>query len=369
MYTIIKFMKICMLAKQCDPMAGGVGRHIYELSRRLVEEGHDVTVVLREGQKVPDIDAEFVEVSYRNLGPEVLDNYSSAWSVYRFLKRRGEEFDVVHGHEVYGALGYRLSEEKGYSYVYTVHGLAYNLISREFLKPLAKILHYPERLAVNNADRVVAVSENTRREVLEDYSVEESKVETIYNGVDTEKFSSSQDFENKILYVGEFLERKGADIVIDSFNEISDVFPEVKLVLVGKGRIEEELREKVSDSGLEDRVDFRKNVSDEELRDLYSSSVFVMPSKYEGQGIVYVEAMSCGAPVIGCDNSAIPEMIEDGVNGYLIDRTSEALSDALESILEDDDLRESMGRSSREKAKDFDWNNIAKKTLRLYNNL
>lgn len=360
-------MKICVLAKQCDPKLGGVGRHVYELSRRLVGKGHDVTLVVREGQERPDLDVEFVEVSYRGLGPEVLNNYSSAWSVYSFLKRRGEEFDIVHGHEVYGALGYRLKEKKSYKFVYTVHGLAYNLISRERLRPLAKLLHFPERLAVKNSDKTVAVSENTKKEVIEEYCVESGQVEVIYNGVDTEKFRPTEEFSNQVLYVGEFLGRKGADIVVEAFQKLN--LSDTKLVLVGKGRMEEELREKVRDSGLEDRVEFRKNVSDEELRGLYSSSIFVMPSKYEGQGIVYVEAMSCGAPVIGCDNSAIPEMIEDGINGYLIDRDSEALSNALESILEDEELRNSISDASREKAKEFDWDIIAAQTESIYRDL
>ena len=363
-------MKICLVAKTCDPRTGGIGRHIFELSNELVEKSHDVTVLTMNGERPEGLKAEVVEVNSWSIDSTTLDPYLAVPAFYRYLREYGDEFDVVHAHEI-PSLSVYLAKLRGLNakFVYTVHGIAYELISRPVLKPVAKVLHFPERLAVKSADKIVAVSEHAKRETVEHYGVDEERIEAIHNGVDTEKFYPSEDFDNQLLYVGYLIERKGSDIVIDSFIDIADEFPNTNLVLVGRGRMGEDLRNKVSGAGLEDRVDFRSNVSDEELRDLYSSSIFTMPSAYEGQGIVYVEAMSCGAPVIGCDNSAIPEMIEDGINGYLIDRTSEALSSALESILKDDDLRESMSRSSREKAKDFDWDNIADETLGLYQGL
>ncbi len=364
-------MNICFVAKTCDPKTGGIGRHIFELSNHLEELGHDVTILTRPGNDgVKGLKADIVEIDHFGIGSMTLDQYFAVPWFYRYLKRNGDDFDVIHCHELLSLSGYFAKlRSVDSNFVYTVHGVAYELISRNFLKPLAKILHFPERLCVRSFDRVVAVSENTRNETLEHYNISDEKVETIYNGVDTDKFRPVKEFDNQLLFVGYFIERKGSDLVVDAFCNLADDFPNTKLVLVGKGRMEEELREKVSNSGLENRVDFRKNVSDEELRDLYSSSIFVMPSKYEGQGIVYVEAMSCGAPVIGCDNSAIPEMIEDGVNGYLIDRDSESLAQVLTSILEDDDLRVSMSESSREKAKDFDWGKIAAQTESLYQDL
>ncbi len=363
-------MKICLVAKTCDPKTGGIGRHIFELSNELVENGHEVTV-LTIGDDIPEgLNADVVEVDSRSIDSTTFDPYLAVPKFYSYLRKNGDSFDVVHAHEI-PSLSVYLARKRGLDakFVYTVHGVAYELISRPFLKPLAKVLHFPERLSVNEADKIVAVSEHAKNETVSHYGVSADKIEAIHNGVDTEKFYSSKQFENRILYVGYLIERKGSDIVVDSFADIAEKFPDTELVLVGEGRIEEELKEKVRESGLEDKVEFKKDVSDEELRDLYSSSIFVMPSKYEGQGIVYVEAMSCGAPVIGCDNSAIPEMIEDSVNGYLIDRDSESLSQALTSILEDDKLRKSMSEASREKAKDFDWNKIAERTETLYRNL
>jgi len=360
-------MKICLVAKTCDPRTGGIGRHIFELSNALMDRGHDVTVLTMKGNIPVGLEAEVVELGSRRINSTTFDPYLAVPKFYRYLCKHGDDFDVVHAHEI-PSLSVYLARKRGLDaqFVYTVHGVAYELISRPVLKPLAKILHFPERLAVKESDKIVAVSEHTKEETVEHYGINEDKIEAIHNGVDTEKFYNSIDFENRLLYVGYLIERKGSDIVVDSFIDIANEFSETDLVLVGKGRMSDELREKVISAGLEDRVSFRSDVSDEELRDLYSGSVFVMPSKYEGQGIVYVEAMSCGAPVIGCDNSAIPEMIEDGVNGYLVDRCVDSLSEAFTNILGDDSLRSSMGERSREKAKSFDWSLIAARTEELY---
>jgi len=362
-------MKLLFLAKSVGSEAGGLGRHVLEVSKRLVEKGCEVTVLTQEDMTKQDYGFEIETVEKTNLPHNVLENYSTLPKVNKFLKERGEEFDIVHGHEVFGSPGYRHKNDKNYSYVYTVHGLAYNLISRKKLRPVAKLLHYPERRACRKADRVIAVSENTKREVVEDYRIEPGKVDVVYNGVDTEKFRSTKEFENRILYVGEFLERKGAHLLLEAFSNLAEDFEDTKLVLVGKGRNEEELRRMVNREGLEPRVDFRKNVSDQELVDLYSSSVFVMPSSYEGQGIVYVEAMACGSPAIGCNNSAIPEMINHGENGFLVERKPEKIENAIREILEEPERFKTMGYKARKTAEKFGWDQIAEKTLELYKKL
>ena len=359
-------MKLLFLAKSVGSEAGGLGRHVLEVSKRLVEKGCEVTVLTQEDMTKQDHGFEVVIVPKKNLPHNVLENYSTLPKVNKFLKERGEEFDIVHGHEVFGSPGYRHRSDKNYRYVYTVHGLAYNLISREKLKPLAKILHYPERRACKKADKVVAVSENTKKEVVEEYKVDPGKVEVIYNGVDTEKFRPTKSFENRVLYVGEFLERKGSVLLVKAFSNVLEKFEHAELVLVGKGRLEEKLRKLVNDLEIEDNVVFKKNVTDEELVDLYSSSVFVMPSSYEGQGIVYVEAMACGSPVIGCDNSAIPEMIENGSNGFLIDRKVEEIEKALEKLFSNPEKVKKMGENARKTAGKFSWDEITEKTLKSY---
>jgi len=352
-------MEVCIVAESCDPMDGGLGRHVYELSKRM---GHvvDLTVLCVSGEDIEGV--EVVEVSSRL--PNV-KGYGTVPAMYSFLKEN--EFDVVHCHGVPGLAGYLAKRSgKDSDFVYTVHGIAYELISREWLKSVAKLVHLPERLCVRSFDKVVAVSENTAREVVEHYSVEEDKITTIYNGVDTEKFRFVKDFDNQLLYVGYFIERKGPEIVLDAFSKLVKDFPDLELVMVGRGRLEEDLKKKTREKGLEDSVKFLKNISDKQLVELYSESIFVMPSAYEGQGIVYVEALSCGAPVIGCNNSAIPEMVEDGENGFLVDRNSEAVDNCIRSILEDDGLRRSMSLNAREKALEFDWDRIVSKTLDLY---
>jgi len=365
-------MDICVLSKDFGPESGGLGRHVRELAVRMVEDGHSVTVVTADDVSESVDGVDFVSVGSRDLGFDVFESYSSVWSIYRFLKHNQDDFDVIHAHSVYGLAPYFLDKFAGLDtdFVFTVHGIAYELISRDFLKPLAKVLHFPERVCVKNCDKVVAVSESAKKGVLEEYGVSGDRVKVIYNGVDTDRFRSVREFDNNLLYVGYFIERKGPDLVLDSFIDLkNNGFDDLELYLVGKGRMEDELREKVESVGLSDSVYFLSSVSDEKLVELYSNSIFVMPSKYEGQGIVYVEALSCGAPVIGCDNSAIPEMINDGENGFLVDRDKDAIGEAVEKLLNNRDLIKEFGSNARESALSFDWDLMAEKHLELYKDL
>jgi len=357
------------LAKTCDPLTGGLGRHVYELSSRLAKKGNDVTVVVLKGGGTDIQGVDVVELDFFDLGHSVLNMYGAVPFYLNFLRKNADSFDVVHGHEIIGFPGLLESKVEDFNFVYTAHGVASDHVSRSYLRPVAKLVHLPDKLNLKYADKVIAVSDNTKEQLLSDYGLDERKVCRIYNGVDTQKFVNSCEFGNRIVFVGYLVERKGPQIVLEVFKKIENSFDDLELVIVGDGRLKAELVRNVKDNGLEDRVFFENDISDEELIDLYSSSIFVMPSSYEGQGIVYVEAMSCGAPVIGCDNSAIPEMIEDGVNGFLIDRNSAELADALSKILEDEELRERMSSNAMRTSDKFDWNNIVDDTARLYSEL
>ncbi len=364
-------MHICLLAKKVGPETGGLGRHVTELCNQYVEKGHEVTVLTRECPNKERTKGEIVEVPYIDAKVEALNFYTSLKGFYQELKKRKNDFDVIHGHGM-DSLSYLMLKKRIEDLpplVYTLHGISEKHISRKCLQPVANVLYYPERKVVKNADQLIAVSKDAKSRSSEHYGVVEEEIEVIYNGVDTEKFRPVNEFDNKILFVGHMVSRKGPQILLDAFEKLSEDYPFTELNFVGGGRKKEELKKQTREKGLKEQINFLENVSDEELIELYSESVFVLPSEYEGLGIVYLEANACGAPAVGCNLSAVPEVIDHGETGMLIDRNPKSLEKALRELLSDHKKIKEMGNKGREKAKGFEWSRIADETLELYRSI
>ena len=360
-------IKIAMIAKENMPKRGGFGRHVHELSKALNElEDVEVTLFTRSGRSLKDSDVEVRETPWLNLGNEVISSFTAYPAIISRIKDMEKEFDLIHGHalEPFPVSVARKMNRLDIPFVYTLHGIGGDHVSREYLKPLAKFLHKPEKYMVRNADRVIAVSEHTRKEALDQYKPDPERITAINNGVDIEKFSSEYEFDNKILFVGHMVSRKGPDILLDAFSKLED--EDLELVYVGDGRMKKELQEKVEKKNLGTRVSFKSGVSDEELRELYSESILVLPSAYEGFGMVYVEAMASRAPVIATKDTAIESLIDDGENGFLCERDSETIADTLEELIEDKELIAEISENARANAENFDWINIAQETREVY---
>lgn len=359
-------MRICLISKAVDLKTGGLGRHVSELAESLAENDHEVTVLTRDPVDLEEV--EVVELNYIDLHQDVLNSYSAIPSIVNYLRKHSGEFDIVHGHGVIGfshslAKILNMSDAK---FIYTLHGVSSEHTSRSWLKPFAQALFYPEKLTVSSADGLIAVSEDTKQKAIDYYNLEEERLEVINNGVDMEKFSAEWSFENKILFVGHLVSRKGPGKLLEAFKILADGNPDLELVFVGSGRMKEELMKNVEDSGLSDQVKFRQDVSEEELVGLYSSSIFCMPSKYEGFGMVYIEAMAAGAPVLATEGTAIEEVITDGEDGLMVSREPNKLAESLGKVISDEEFRDSLSKNAKKKAKQFDWSAVAEKTENYY---
>jgi phosphatidylinositol alpha-1,6-mannosyltransferase len=360
-------LSVGLIAKSVDPRKGGLERHVFELGQALEEKGVSVTVFVREGHGYEECDAEVVEVPFIEVGQDLLNMYTSYPGYYRALKERMDELDIVHGHGP-EAMAYTFGRKLGKfdkPFIYTLHGIGSEHVSRDWLKPAAKILFRPEKYNLNEADRIITVSEFTRSEAVDYYGLNKDELTIVNNGVDLEKFGGDWNFGNNLLFVGHLVSRKGPQMLLDSFEKLRDN-EELELTFVGSGRMKEELVEVAKSEGLGDRVHFRENISDEELRELYSKSIFCMPSAYEGFGMVYIEAMASGAPVIASKDTAIEEVVENGENGFLVERDSDSISQTVEDILDDRNLRERLSTGARNTAEGFDWSKIADQVLEVY---
>ncbi|MBN1441733.1 MAG: glycogen synthase, partial [Planctomycetes bacterium] len=257
-----------------------------------------------------------------------------------------------------------------------------------------------ERTALESADAVVAVSRDTRREVLECYSIDPSRVRVIHNGIDLEgyrpkdagttlkKYGIPQD-RPYILFVGRITRQKG---VVHLVRALQHVTPEFQAVLcAGAPDTDGILRE--METAVNEAQSRRPGihwipemVAVDDLISLYSgAAVFVCPSVYEPFGIINLEAMACRCPVVAARVGGIPEVVVHGETGLLVDlepgappsfeprdpeRFSRDLAGAVNRLAADPDLRRRMGEAGRRRVEErFSWESIARQTHDLYQEL
>jgi phosphatidyl-myo-inositol dimannoside synthase len=228
----------------------------------------------------------------------------------------------------------------------------------EVWQPLPAI----RRKMLRRADIVVAPSSDTVKRLVGVQGVSEGRMRRLPWPLDPEfaefarcpdKLARPKEFPmgQVVLSVGRWAanERyKGADLLIQSVAELSRDFPELGLVLVGSGDDLPRLRELARSSGVEDQVHFFTEISRKELAGCYAGAdIFALPSTGEGFGLVFLEAMAFGKAVIGANAGGIPDLVENGRDGFLIEPTKKGVSAALKRLLSDPQLKARLGVQGR----------------------
>ncbi len=218
------------------------------------------------------------------------------------------------------------------------------------------------------ADKVVVVNQETAG--LYSKYVSESKIEVIPYGVVLERFSQGKPSKSStIVAIGSLFERKGFDILIDAWATIADEFPNTSIDIYGDGPQRTDLKKLVENREITDSVTFHGNVEHKMIRDALSEArAFVHPSRSEGFPHVRLEAMASGCPVIASNVWGTHEMVRDGIDGMVIPTDDiSALGSAMRTLLSEPDLANEMGKNAREQAATkFDWEQIAQKWVRIY---
>jgi glycosyltransferase involved in cell wall biosynthesis len=211
------------------------------------------------------------------------------------------------------------------------------------------------------------------------------KIVVIPNGINIEDVTTDLTMEESrikldlplktkiILFFGSLVTYKGPDILLKAFKVIKKEYPEVKLIFAGRGHMLIELQDMVKKFDLEDDVIFLGFVEEEKKAFYYKSAdIFCLPSTNmaESFGIVNLEAMASGIPIVGSDLGGIPDIVKDGENGLLAKPgDQQSLANVLLRLLKDDDLRQKMGNNGRKKVEDYSWDKIAKETENLYKDI
>jgi glycosyltransferase involved in cell wall biosynthesis len=213
----------------------------------------------------------------------------------------------------------------------------------------------------------------------------QDKIIVIPNGINIEDFNISRSKEecreklglelnkNIILFVGNLIQYKGPDILVRAASIVVKEIPDMELIFVGSGNMRNELEEFCKKLGVEKHVKFAGFV-EERLKLLYykAADIFCLPSimSTESFGIVNLEALACGLPIVASAIGGIPDIVKDGVNGLLVPpKNPGALADAITYLLKNEDVRRKMGKKGREMVKKYSWEEIAGRIEKIYKEL
>lgn len=237
--------------------------------------------------------------------------------------------------------------------------------------------------AMKKADRIITISNHTKKDLIKYTGISPEKIETVYLGVDEHFKKLNPDKIKKIgykyqlpdkfiLYLGSEQPRKNFPNLIKAFYKLKKTgyFNEIKLLKVGRPQIDDYKRGKIfnliNKLKLQKDVVFIDYIPEEDLSGIYNAAdLFVYPSSYEGFGLPPLEAMACGTPVITSNTSSLPEVVGDA--GLMVDPDEvDALAEAMYEVLSNDSLRKELSDKGSKRARMFNWNDTARKTLKIY---
>jgi teichuronic acid biosynthesis glycosyltransferase TuaC len=261
--------------------------------------------------------------------------------------------DLIHAHAPLpcGHAALLLSVELGVPYVVSVHGLdAFS--TKQVSGRAGEWCRRISQRVYRSSRRVICISERVGEQVLEGAG-SGCPTSVVYNGVDPELFSPGTDPSDGspiILSVGNLIPIKGHDLLIRTVASLATEFPALTLEIIGDGPERGRLQDLAQQLRIGDRVRFLGRRSRQQVASaMQQCTVFALPSRYEGLGCVYLEAMASGKPVIGCRGQGIDEVVEHGTNGWLVGiEDAKELRDALSTLLSNTALRKFISGHARQ---------------------
>ena len=407
-------MNIAMISYHTCPLAilggkntGGMNVYVRELTRFLGREGVHVDVFTRsENEHIPQVSHDlgyFNRVVHIPAGPEVylpketLAEYTDlfAQGIMDFSVKKGIKYDLVHAHYwLSGLAGQILKSAWHVPMLQMFHtlGLMKQKIGRTSEEREGAYRYDGERLVMQNADRIIAATEAERSQLEDLYGLNPHKVTIIPPGVDIHHFYPIPQDEAKeaigisakdrmALFVGRIEPLKGVDTLIEAMAIVKRTCktfrcPHYLVIIGGDPEGDEEfvssemqrLQLQCTELGLDEIVVFLGKRDQNTLPYYYSAAeVVVMPSHYESFGMVALEAMACGTPVIASRVGGLAYLIKDGETGYFVPaQDPQALSEKLRLIFINQGLRTRLGRQAVDYAQNFSWEWVTKQIIHVY---
>ena len=353
--------------------SGGLNVYVQQISEHL-SQNHNVTVITAE--KAESFKNQNLEFCSLNLFEPDIPTDDKEIHLIEFNKRLEEvldlkQFDVIHAHYwMSGLIAKDISNKYNIPYIFTSHSLGV------FLEGYNKERADCEKIVMSSSQFVTASTEYEETLISESYQVDKQKIKQIKPGVDYELFSPDQSIarENIFLSVGRIQQQKGQLETLRFLNSFREIESDFKCYFVGgpSGSSGEEylleLKENVKDFSLESHVEFLGNLPQVDIRNLLNrAKLLIHTSQYETFGLVAIEANSMGVPVITTNNGSMQEIIENKVNGFLVDRLDyDNVNFSIKNLINDNQYFEQIMINCMEKSKDYKWENTVYRLLDLY---
>jgi D-inositol-3-phosphate glycosyltransferase len=404
----VGMLRIAMLSVHTCPLAalggketGGMNVYVRELSRELGRMGVEVDIFTRsQDPTIPRVVTlgQSVRVVHLPAGPEAplprarvhdhLDEFVDGVEAWRIT--RDVDYDLIHAHYwLSGVVGLTLRDRWLIPMLQMFHTLGdlKNRVARRAAELAPAVRGEAEARVIASAERLVAASVAERAYLVRHAGADPSRIAVVPCGVDTELFMPGDAPQARaalgfadgplILYVGRLAPIKGLETLLDAVALLDRRGRRVRLAIVGgeadeaRGGHEADLHGRIAALGIADLVGFVGPQRQERLRTHYvAADVTVLPSHYESFGMVALEAMACGSPVVASRVGGLTTTVRDGVTGFLVPEGDvHALAGRLETLLGDPDLRWRLGREGVRWAAQHRWPCVAEAICREYAHL
>ncbi len=396
-------MYICMLAREFREGGGGVFTHTRKISKKLIELGHKVTVIATRKKGEPKRDAidEIPIVRVRTTTIPlyfVSELYARATRIFSYSLSAAmkikelqtqQRFDVICGQGVSGFAGVLVRQihslplmiRTAWPYI-GIKNICLSERGNSLDRWRIEATHFPlvimDKLACTSAEKITALSKSLAYEISEGYNIPYERIEIIPNGISVKEYENVACDEIKekynlwdtinVLFVGRINQRKGVDYLIDAIPKVLQNVKNIRFLLVGSGNTIF-YKKRARELGIEQYINFVGHISHEDVSKYYASAdIFILPSLYEGMPFVVLEAMAAGKPVISTNIAGIPDIINNGHTGFLIEpKNVNAIAKYITMLAKNEKLRKNVGNNGKENIKKFfNIENVSKRLLSVF---
>jgi len=366
-------MKIAILVSIFPPKwLGGKEIATKNIAKYLAKKGNQVDILTSQDKGLPKESREDGFRIHRISYPRIRNFGFGVFWIKLFFYLRKIDFEISHSQGVLTAIPCFLAKKilKKPYIVYCRGSDVY--ISWKFKKLIFKSI-------LKNADAVVVLAADMKEKIELEKACDNKEIFVIPNGIEFDKFTNSaeketinvpqvQKDEKIILFVGRLNQIKGIKYLIRAMGIIRGIMPKTRLLIVGYGEEKENLEKLVKELNLENCTTFTGKIPNEEIsKYMMASDIFVLPSLSESFGIVNLEAMACGLPIVATRVGGIPEIVEDEENGFLVEpKNPEQIAEKILLLFKNEELSKKISNNNKEKAKKYSWDRVVEKLEEIY---
>ena len=383
-------MKILMLTWEYPPrIVGGIARVVHDLSKRLIKDGHEITVITYKEGNVPyyenDKGVNVYRVDNYMINPNNFIDWIMQLNFNMIAKANeliasGEKFDVIHAHDWLVAYAAKtLKNSYDMPLVSTIHATEAGR-NGGIHDEVQRYINDTEWMLTYESSEVIVNSKFMKNDLQRLFGLPYEKINVVANGINSKAYSGVEkdyefrrqyaaDNEKIILFMGRLVYEKGVQHLISAMPKILENYHDAKLIIAGRGGMTDELKSQVEAMGLGQKVYFTGYLNAKQVSKMYRcADISVFPSTYEPFGIVALEAMLAGVPAVVSDVGGLNEIVEHGVDGMKsYAGNPNSLADSILALLFNPELCNNISKKAKAKVKEqYSWTKIAQDTHFIY---